>query len=74
MSYTHLKAINQKIHNQAKATWEKLEDGRAGDQNTFDEISNMEITRYYTNFPSSLTIYREEEPPPYLLQNRHYSG
>ena len=59
-----IKPINQVIHNQAKDIWEKISDGRAGDITTFTEIDNMEITKYYRNFPSSLLLSRKEEPPP----------
>ena len=37
----NIKPLNQVIHNQAKAIWEKLEDGRAGDIDTFNEINDM---------------------------------
>ena len=42
----------------------KIEDGRAGDIATYNLIDDMEITKYYNNFPSSLNISRKGEPPP----------
>ena len=59
-----IKPINQIIHNQAKSIWEKIEDGRAGDVATYNLIDDMEVTKYYNNFPSSLNISRKGEPPP----------
>ena len=60
----NLLPINQIIHSRARILWEKLRAGEAGDQESFERISSIEVTHYFKIFPSSYDISLKEDPPP----------
>ena len=59
-----LEPINIILFNRAKNLWYKLETGIAGDVDTFNMISEIDIINHNRNFPSSLERARKEVPPP----------
>ena len=70
----HLRAnilpINQVIHARARIIWNNLRDGIAGDPETFERISSIEMRRYFHHFPSSLDIASKvNDPPPIYNQD-----
>ena len=74
-----LKPINQILHNRAKATWDKIESGTAGDPDMFNRIKRIPIVKPHFNFPSSYRRTLKEEPPPiytkediYLIEVQNY--
>ena len=60
----NLLPLNQVIHSRARILWEKLRAGEAGDRESFERISSIDVREYFRYFPSSLDISLKEDPPP----------
>ena len=56
--------INQLIYHRSKDIWDKISSGTAGDVNSFQEITSIEMVRPHCNFPSSYLRSQMGEPPP----------
>ena len=69
-----IKPINQILHNRANKIWSKIEDGTAGDINSFNSIKNLPFPRPHHNFPSSYLRAQKDEPPPIYTRNDCYSA
>ena len=59
-----IKPMNQTIHKRASNIWHKLEQGIAGDKDTYRMIKGINLIKNNRNFPSSLKRAEKEEPPP----------
>ena len=69
-----IKPINQILHNRASKIWSKIEDGTAGDINSFNSIKNLPFPRPHHNFPSSYLRSKKDEPPPIYTKNDCHSA
>ena len=67
----HLKAkikpINQIIYKQAKNIWDKIEEGIAGDVDSFRRIMSEPQGTTHNYFPSNHARAQLDEPPPIFI-------